>query len=108
LLLVARPLQFVIRKFDHQQMRVSFGLSEVVHIGTHENPLEHSRGNFTRIDPGIIEGAKLCRMAERRRFPPPWSIDESDACFIVKDKMGKSWPISISSRSLDGGQPPSC
>ena len=89
LLLVARPLQFVIRKFDHQQMRVSFGLSEVVHIGTHENPLEHSRGDFTRIDPRVIAGAKLCRMAERRRFPPPWSIDESDACFIVTDHGGQ-------------------
>jgi hypothetical protein len=20
-----------------------------------------------------------------RRFPPPWSIDESEACFIVRD-----------------------
>jgi len=21
-----------------------------------------------------------------RRFPPPWSIDESEACFIVRDQ----------------------
>ena len=28
-------------------------------------------------------------MTERRRFPQPWSIDESDACFIVKDKTGQ-------------------
>jgi len=20
-----------------------------------------------------------------RRFPPPWSVDETDACFIVRD-----------------------
>jgi hypothetical protein len=28
-------------------------------------------------------------MPERRSFPPPWSIDESQACFIVKDKDGQ-------------------
>ena len=28
-------------------------------------------------------------MPEPRRFPPPWSIDESDACFIVKDHGGQ-------------------
>jgi hypothetical protein len=28
-------------------------------------------------------------MAERRRFPPPWTVeDHNDACFIVKDKNG--------------------
>jgi endo-1,4-beta-D-glucanase Y len=26
-----------------------------------------------------------------RRFPPPWSIDETnDACFIVRDKTGQA------------------
>jgi len=25
-----------------------------------------------------------------RRFPPPWSIDESEACFIVKDNAGQN------------------
>jgi hypothetical protein len=24
-------------------------------------------------------------MPERRRFPPPWSIEERAACFIVRD-----------------------
>ena len=24
-----------------------------------------------------------------RRFPPPWSIEETDACFIVKDSAGQ-------------------
>jgi hypothetical protein len=23
---------------------------------------------------------------EPRRFPPPWSVAEQDACFIVRDK----------------------
>jgi hypothetical protein len=24
-----------------------------------------------------------------RRFPPPWSIDELEACFVVKDGAGQ-------------------
>ena len=24
-----------------------------------------------------------------RRFPPPWSIEELDACFVVKDSAGQ-------------------
>ena len=24
-----------------------------------------------------------------RRFPPPWSIEELDACFVVKDNTGQ-------------------
>jgi len=28
---------------------------------------------------------------EHRRFPPPWSVgEENAACFIVKDRAGKS------------------
>jgi hypothetical protein len=25
-----------------------------------------------------------------RRFPPPWSVEEADACFIVRDKSGQA------------------
>jgi len=25
-----------------------------------------------------------------RRFPPPWSVEELDACFIVKDHNGQA------------------
>ena len=28
-------------------------------------------------------------MPGSRRFPPPWSIDENQACFIVKDGAGQ-------------------
>jgi hypothetical protein len=24
-----------------------------------------------------------------RRFPPPWSVEETEACFIVKDSAGQ-------------------
>jgi hypothetical protein len=26
----------------------------------------------------------------QRRFPPPWSVEETDACFIVRDKNGQA------------------
>jgi hypothetical protein len=26
-----------------------------------------------------------------RRFPPPWSVDELEACFVVKDSARQSW-----------------
>jgi hypothetical protein len=24
-----------------------------------------------------------------RRFPPPWSVEEQDACFVVRDRNGQ-------------------
>ena len=29
-------------------------------------------------------------MAEQRRFPPPWSVEERPACFIVSDVNGQA------------------
>jgi hypothetical protein len=29
-------------------------------------------------------------MTERHRFPPPWTAEETDACFIVKDHNGQA------------------
>jgi hypothetical protein len=29
-------------------------------------------------------------MPTPRRFPPPWSIEETDACFIVRDGNGQA------------------
>ena len=26
----------------------------------------------------------------RRRFPPPWSVDETEACYIVRDVNGQA------------------
>jgi hypothetical protein len=25
-----------------------------------------------------------------RRFPPPWTTEETDACFIVRDRSGQA------------------
>jgi len=30
----------------------------------------------------------------QRRFPPPWSIEDNGACFIVKDSAGQARPQS--------------
>jgi len=35
----------------------------------------------------------------RRRFPPPWTIEElDDACFIVKDSNGQKLPELLRKR----------
>ena len=30
----------------------------------------------------------ILHVTSARRFPPPWSVEETDACFIVKDHAG--------------------
>jgi hypothetical protein len=37
----------------------------------------------------VAEGA-VVRMLDRRRFPPPWSVVETPACFIVRDRSGQA------------------
>jgi hypothetical protein len=32
----------------------------------------------------------------RHPFSPPWSIDELEACFVVRDHNGSNSPMSIS------------
>jgi hypothetical protein len=29
-------------------------------------------------------------LSPERRFPPPWSIEELDACFVVRDRDGQA------------------
>jgi hypothetical protein len=29
-------------------------------------------------------------MPERRRFPPPWSVEERPACYIIRDANGQN------------------
>ena len=29
-------------------------------------------------------------MVEPRNFPPPWSVEELDSCFVVKDANGQA------------------
>jgi hypothetical protein len=37
---------------------------------------------------------------ETRRFPPPWSAEETEACFIVRDANGQALGTAI-----DGAPP---
>ena len=43
-----------------------------------------------------------------RRFPPPWSVDETDACFIVRDANGQALATSISRMNRADGRLPVC
>lgn len=38
----------------------------------------------------VKEVLKESPMPETRRFPPPWSVEETIACFIVRDRDGQA------------------
>jgi hypothetical protein len=38
----------------------------------------------------LIEEGAVVRMLDRRRFPPPWIVEETPACFIVRDRAGQA------------------
>ena len=37
-----------------------------------------------------------------RRFPPPWSVEETDACFIVRDANGQALAYVYFEEERDG------
>jgi hypothetical protein len=37
----------------------------------------------------IVTAKALPCAMNSRRFPPPWSVEETDACFIVRDATGQ-------------------
>ena len=41
-------------------------------------------------DPWLVEEGAIVRMLDRRRFPPPWIVEETPACFIVRDRGGQA------------------
>jgi hypothetical protein len=45
----------------------------------------------------VLAAGAACRrrydlsfMPSPRRFPPPWSVDEQEACFILRDANGQA------------------
>ena len=40
-----------------------------------------------------------------RRFPPPWSVDETDACFIVRDANGHGIASQARARWTNASNP---
>jgi hypothetical protein len=43
-------------------------------------------------------------MSSPRRFPPPWSVEETDACFIVKDHAGQALAYVYFEEEPDGAR----
>jgi hypothetical protein len=35
-------------------------------------------------------GPRYSKVMPERRFPPPWSVEEQDACFVVRDHSGQA------------------
>jgi hypothetical protein len=48
------------------------------------------------------QGRHHATMPEPRRFPPPWTAEETDACFIVRDANGQAPAYGASSRRRPG------
>jgi len=48
-----------------------------------------------------VERTPAMRMPQRR-FPAPWSVEETDTCFIVRDANGRRSPTSIRGGAGDG------
>jgi hypothetical protein len=42
------------------------------------------------LDSWLVEEGAVVRMLDRRRFPQPWSVEETPACFIVRDRSGRA------------------
>ena len=38
----------------------------------------------------LVEEGAVVRMLDRRRFPAPWFVEETPACFIVRDRAGQA------------------
>jgi hypothetical protein len=52
--------------------------------------LLHKINNFSRRHDLAVSRVSVSSVNCKRRFPPPWSVEETDACFIVKDHAGQA------------------
>jgi len=41
-------------------------------------------------DSWLVHESAVVRMLDRRRFPQPWFVEETPACFIVRDRAGEA------------------
>ena len=37
----------------------------------------------------VVETARGLKQQQMRRFPPPWSVEDTDTCYIVRDANGQ-------------------
>jgi hypothetical protein len=42
------------------------------------------------VDPWPSNEGAVVRLLDRHRFPPPWFVEETSACFIVRDCAGQA------------------
>jgi hypothetical protein len=43
-------------------------------------------------------------MRNPRRFPPPWTVEEQEACFIVRDHNGQALRLCLFTGAEIGGE----
>jgi hypothetical protein len=36
----------------------------------------------------LADDSKVVRILDRDRFPPPWTVEEQAACFVLRDRDG--------------------
>ena len=84
----ARALQ------GYQPMAEQLGSSicAVGHRGARPFPLLLAAvdGAVYRFDSWLGDEGAVVRVLDRRRFPPPWTVDEQRLCFVVRDQSGQA------------------
>lgn len=36
----------------------------------------------------LVDDSRVVRILNRDRFPPPWTVEERSACFVLRDRNG--------------------
>jgi len=47
-------------------------------------------GVISKYDSWLGDESVVVRVLDRRRFPPPWTVDEQRLCFVVRDQNGQA------------------
>jgi len=47
-------------------------------------------GAVYKFDSWLGDEGAVVRVLDRRRFPPPWTVDEQRLCFVVRDQTGQA------------------
>jgi len=47
-------------------------------------------GVVSKYDWWLGDESVVVRVLDRRRFPPPWTVDEQRLCFVVRDQSGQA------------------
>lgn len=87
------------RSVGHQHLRVHYGAFNpwprgscaLGHKGVRPFPLFPLAvdGAVYKFDSWLGDEGAVVRVLDRRRFPPPWTVDEQRLCFVVRDQTGR-------------------